>query len=74
MLKMTGVESEKSSEIKICLQISKGLRRRICYIFKRYIEANNKYMKNYDPAKPQKFVLYLDMNNLYDWGMSGYPP
>ena len=35
-------------------------------------EANIKYMKNYDPKKPSKYILYLDMNNLYGWAMSGY--
>ena len=29
-------------------------------------------MKNYDLTKPSEFILYLDMNNLYDKGMSGY--
>ena len=31
-------------------------------------------MNDYDPKKPSKFISYLDMNNLYDWGMSGYLP
>ena len=30
----------------------------------------NKYVKNYDPKKPSKFITYLDMNNLYGWAMS----
>ena len=54
------------------LFIKKGLRGGISYIAKRYSEANNKYMKNYDPKKPSKFITYLDMNNLYGWAMSGY--
>ena len=29
-------------------------------------------MKDYDPTKPSKFILYLDMNNLYGKGVSGY--
>ena len=37
-------------------------------------KANSKYMKTYDPTKPLKFIPYLDMNNLYGWGMSGYLP
>ena len=28
-------------------------------------------MENYDPTKPLKYMLYLDMNNLYGWAMSG---
>ena len=31
-------------------------------------------MKNYDPRKEKKFIMYLDENNLYDWGMSQYLP
>ena len=45
------------------LFIEKKLRGGISYICKRHSEANNKYMKNYDPTKP-KYILYLDMNNL----------
>ena len=56
------------------LFIEKGLRGGISYIAKRYMKANNKYMKNYDPTKPSKYISYLDMNNLCDWGMSGYLP
>ena len=46
------------------LFIEKGLRGGISCIDKRYSEANNKYLKNYDPAKPSKYVSYLDINNL----------
>ena len=47
------------------LSIEKRLRGGISYIAKRDSEPNNKYMKNYDPTKPSKFITYLDMNNLY---------
>ena len=52
--------------------IEKRLKRAISYVYKRLGEANNKYMKNFDPTKPSKFISYLDMNNLYNRGMSGY--
>ena len=29
-------------------------------------------MKDYDPEKPSKFIIYLDMNNMYGWPMSKY--
>ena len=44
------------------------------YIAKRYSKANNKYVKNYDPKKPSRFMTYLDMNNLRGCAMSGYLP
>ena len=56
------------------LFIEKGLRGGISYIAKRYAKANNKYMKNYDPTKPSKYITYLDINNLYGWAMNGYLP
>ena len=51
------------------LFIEKGLRGEISYIFKRYAKANNKNMNDYDSKKPSKFITYLDMNNLYGWGL-----
>ena len=59
MLKMTGVKLQKNSDIKMHLFIEKGMRGRISYIAKRYSEANNKYMKSYDPKKSSKFITYL---------------
>ena len=46
----------------------------ISYICKRHSAENNKCMKNYDPKIPLKYILYLEMNNLYGWAMSGYLP
>ena len=74
MLKTTGVKLEQISEIDKYLFIEKGLRGGVSYIAKKYARVNNKYMKNYDPKKPSKFIIYLDMNNFYGWGLSGYLP
>ena len=38
-------------------------------ISKRYGQANNPYMKEYNPNLPIKYVIYLDANNLYGWAM-----
>ena len=35
----------------------------------RYAEANNKYLKEYNPEKPTTFVTYQDANNLYGEAM-----
>ena len=70
MLKMIGITLEKIFEIYIYLFTENGLRGAISYITKRYSEANNKHMKNYDPAKSSIYISYLYMNNLYGWAMS----
>ena len=57
---------QKVSNIDMYLFIEKGLGGGISYIAKGYCEANNKYMKNFDPTQQSKFITYLDMNNLYD--------
>ena len=58
-----------------------GIRGSMSQISTRYAKANNKYMKNYDPKLKHKgkplidsYILYLDANNLYGYGMSCYLP
>ena len=48
----------------------RGIRGGITHISKRYAEANNKYMKDYNPDKPSTFIQYLHVNDLYGWAMS----
>ena len=52
------------------LTYEKGIRGGICNKVHSYVEANNKYMKNYDKNKEASFLLYVDANNLYGWAMS----
>ena len=72
MLKMTKVELEKISNADIHLFIESGMRGGISYINKRYSRANNRYCPDYDKNKPENFIFYLDMNNLYGDAMSEY--
>ena len=44
--------------------------KKLSRISKRFIEANNKYMKNYDPTKASKYTIHLDANNSYTWVMN----
>ena len=74
VLKMTGVKLAKISDIDKYLFIEKELKGGTSYIAKRYAKANNKYMNNYDPKKPSKFITNFDMNNLYGWELSDYLP
>ena len=72
MLKMVGIELKLISDIDMHLFIEKGMIGGIFYIVKRYIKANNKYMKSYDDKITSKYVIYLDANSLYGWAMSQY--
>ena len=69
-LKITGQHLELLSDYDMLMMFERGIRGGITHISKRYAEANNKYMKNYDPEKKSTFIQYLDANNLYGWAMS----
>ena len=70
MLKMTNVKLDLISDVDTQNFIEKGMRGGISTITHRYAQANNKYMKNYDPEKESSYIPYLDANNLYGWAMS----
>ena len=67
MLKYTKCELEILHDVDMVLFVEKGIRGGISQCCNRFSEANNKYMSEYDPAKPSKYLLYLDANNLYGW-------
>ncbi|GFX61137.1 uncharacterized protein TNCV_4565331 [Trichonephila clavipes] len=53
------------------LFVEKGIRGGISQCFNRYARANNKYLSNFEPSKPQNFLLYamsqpLPLNN-FKW-------
>ena len=63
--KMTGIELKLISDIDMHLFII-GMRGGISYIAKICNKANNKYMQSYDDeVKPSKYIMYLDVNDLY---------
>ncbi|CAH3175005.1 unnamed protein product [Porites evermanni] len=69
-LKETGQELQLLSNYDMLMMFERGIRGGISHISKRYAEANNKYMKNYNPDKETTYIQYLDANNLYGWAMS----
>ena len=69
-LKTTKQELQLLDDYDMLMMFERGIRGGITHISKRYAEANNKYMKNYNPKKPSTFIQYLDANNLYGWAMS----
>ena len=69
-LKTTKQELQLLDDYDMLMMFERGIRGGITHISKRYAEANNKYMKTYDPEKPSTYIQYLDANNLYGWAMS----
>ena len=69
-LKKTEVKLELLTDINMLLMVEKGIRSGICQAIHKYAKAYNKYMKNYDKNIGSSYLLYLDANNLYQWGMS----
>ena len=50
--------------------MKKEIRGGISIATKRYGEANNPDMENYNSSEPIKYITYLDANNLYSYAMS----
>ena len=74
MLKMTKIKLEEINDPEKHVFFEQGMRVGVSYINKRYSKASNKYCPDYDKEKSDKYIIYLDMNNLYGCAMSQYLP
>ncbi|GBN22535.1 hypothetical protein AVEN_268168-1, partial [Araneus ventricosus] len=68
-LKMTDQPLELFTDINMHMFVEKGIRGGISVITKRFSQANNKYLPNFDASKSIKHIIYLDCNNLYGASM-----
>lgn len=74
MLLKTKVKLELLSDLEMIRMIQKGIRGGICLCSKRYAKSNNCYQPDYDPSQPNKYLMYVDCNNLYGFAMCSYLP
>ena len=58
------VELELITDVGMLFMTEKGIRGEICHVIHKYVNINNKYMKNYDKNEESSFLEYLDANNL----------
>lgn len=70
----TGVELELITDPTMYDIFESQIRGGVCVASKRHAVANHKYLHNYDPSKPSKYIVYTDMNNMYGYGMRRFLP
>ena len=68
--KKTEIKLDLLSDINMNLFVEAAIRGGVSMISNIYGKANNKYMENYNQNEESKYIIYLDANNLYGWGMS----
>ena len=69
-LKYSGEKVDLIKDLDMYLMIKKAMRGGICTISHRKAEANQPTSANFDPLKPESYLMYLDANGLYAWAMT----
>ena len=49
--------------------IEEGIRGGTTQVITKFLQTNNKYIKDYDQNKDLLFLQYLDLNSLHAWAM-----
>ena len=68
------IEVFNADQSDMYLFVEKMIRGGISMICHRHAKANNKYLDVHNKEELQKYILYLDANNLYGYAMSQYLP
>ena len=61
---------ELITDVNQYLMFQKMVRGGMSMVCKRYAYANNKMLKSFNPYDEEKYLLYIDANNLYGWAMT----
>ncbi|XP_072376726.1 uncharacterized protein [Diabrotica undecimpunctata] len=70
MLKYTDIELQLLTDVDMVHFFKKGIRGGVATCTKRMGIANNRFLSNFDPTKPETYIMYLDATNLYGAAMS----
>lgn len=71
MLLKTKVKLELITDVDMYMFIEQGIRGGITSVVKKHAVSNNRYYKEtHNLNLPSKYVVYIDANNLYGYGMS----
>ncbi|XP_050506238.1 uncharacterized protein LOC126884351 [Diabrotica virgifera virgifera] len=70
MLKYTDIELQLLTDVDMVHFFKNGIRGGVATCTKRKNIANNRFLSNFDPKKPETYIMYLDATNLYGAAMS----